>query len=67
MRLFSFYLCSGSEIVEHVKGSDLNEVRLERHGFGWPMMVEDKAGLGLKVPRSEFSIRNVEELVGMSQ
>lgn len=39
----------------------------ERNGFQTPILVEEKEGLGLKVPHEDFSVADVERYVGKSR
>lgn len=45
-------------------GSQVTQRYLERHGFRYPIAVTKKEGLGLQLPSSDFSIKDVERYVG---
>ena len=58
-------MCSADgEVVLHVKGSEVTLDYFEEHGFGTPLLVEQKDGLGMKVPPSDFTVADVERCVG---
>ena len=58
---------SGDEVVVKLHGSELTKDYLDRHGFGSPIVVENKDGLGLIVPPSTFSVSDVERYVGKDE
>lgn len=60
------YFCflSGEEILLRMKGEHVTPRYLERHGFNYPIAVTEMEGLGLKLPPSTFSVKDVEEYVG---
>ena len=72
MSLFnSLYSCTSSlssadEVVLRPKGSDLTLDWFSVNGFKKPMIIEEPAGLDLKVPPSDFTIMDVERYVGES-
>ncbi len=47
-----------------MKGSEVTIDYFEKHGFTYPLIVDKKEGLGLKVPPPDFSIADVERCVG---
>ncbi|XP_078137525.1 lysine-specific demethylase 7A isoform X2 [Sander vitreus] len=55
---------SGEEIMIHMKGEQVTTRYLERHGFNYPIAVTEMEGLGLKLPVSTFSVKDVEQYVG---
>lgn len=55
---------SGEEILLRMKGEHVTPRYLERHGFNYPIAVTEMEGLGLKLPPSTFSVKDVEEYVG---
>uniref|UniRef100_A0A8C9ZGW8 Lysine-specific demethylase 7A n=1 Tax=Sander lucioperca TaxID=283035 RepID=A0A8C9ZGW8_SANLU len=55
---------SGEEIMMHMKGEQVTTRYLERHGFNYPIAVTEMEGLGLKLPVSTFSVKDVEQYVG---
>nr|CAD7576575.1 unnamed protein product [Timema californicum] len=48
--------------VEKLK--NFNLAYLQKHGFNMPLLFRDKAGLGLRVPSSNFSVNDVRMCVG---
>nr|CAD7399449.1 unnamed protein product [Timema cristinae] len=42
---------------------DFNLAYLQKHGFNMPLLFRDKAGLGLRVPSSNFSVNDVRMCV----
>ena len=60
-----YLVCSADgEVLFHIKGSEVTVEYFEEHGFGYPLLVERKEGLGLKVPPPDFTIADVERCVG---
>lgn len=55
---------SAEEVLIRLKGRELNKAYFEQHGFQRPLMVEEKEGLGLKVPPPTFKVSDVERYVG---
>lgn len=55
---------SAEEILIRMKGEQVTARFLERHGFNYPIAVTEMEGLGLKLPPSTFSVRDVEQYVG---
>uniref|UniRef100_H3BFG4 Lysine demethylase 7A n=1 Tax=Latimeria chalumnae TaxID=7897 RepID=H3BFG4_LATCH len=55
---------SGDEVVHKMHGSQLTQRYLEKHGFSAPIMVPKLDGLGLSLPPSTFSVKDVEHYVG---
>lgn len=47
-----------------MNGSEVTLEYFEEHGFQYPLLVERKEGLGLKVPPPDFTIADVERCVG---
>ena len=47
-----------------MKGEQVTPRYLERHGFHYPIAVTEMEGLGLKLPPTSFSVKDVEEYVG---
>nr|CAD7427099.1 unnamed protein product [Timema monikensis] len=47
-----------------MQGIDFNLAYLQKHGFNMPLLFRDKAGLGLRVPSSNFSVNDVRMCVG---
>ncbi|CAG2055346.1 unnamed protein product, partial [Timema podura] len=50
--------------VKEMQGIDFNLAYLQKHGFNMPLLFRDKAGLGLRVPSSNFSVNDVRMCVG---
>ena len=61
---FELYCRADNDVVIHLKGSEVTISYFERHGFKLPIMVDDKDGLGLRVPPPDFKISDVERYVG---
>ena len=57
-------LCSANEILTQMHGSQVTQRYLERHGFRYPIAVAQLDGLGLCLPPSDFSVKDVERYVG---
>uniref|UniRef100_A0A8C8IM11 Lysine-specific demethylase 7A n=1 Tax=Oncorhynchus tshawytscha TaxID=74940 RepID=A0A8C8IM11_ONCTS len=55
---------SASEILVQMQGYQVTQKYLEKQGFSYPIAVPQLGGLGLKLPPSSFSVRDVEEYVG---
>ncbi|XP_043943217.1 lysine-specific demethylase 7A [Protopterus annectens] len=55
---------SADEVVLKMQGCQLTQKYLEKNGFDAPIMVPKLDGLGLVLPPSEFSVRDVESYVG---
>lgn len=47
-----------------MKGELVTTRYLERQGFNYPIAVTEMEGLGLKLPPSTFSVKDVEQYVG---
>lgn len=47
-----------------MKGEQVTQRYLERHGFNYPLAITEMEGLGLKLPPPTFSVRDVEQYVG---
>lgn len=47
-----------------MQGHQVTQKYLEKQGFRYPITVPKLDGLGLKLPPSSFSVRDVEEYVG---
>ncbi|XP_065909719.1 lysine-specific demethylase 7B-like [Dysidea avara] len=52
------------DVLKRMKGSDLTIDYLEEHGFDYPILVENKDDLGLRVPPPSFKISDIERCVG---
>ncbi|XP_051976925.1 lysine-specific demethylase 7A-like [Xyrauchen texanus] len=55
---------SGDEVLVRMQGSQVTQHYLESEGFHYPILVPELDGLGLKLPPSSFSVRDVEHHVG---
>ncbi|KAL7885455.1 hypothetical protein AOLI_G00057500 [Acnodon oligacanthus] len=55
---------SSDEILTEMHGSQVTQRYLERHGFRYPIAVAQLDGLGLRLPLSDFSVKDVERYVG---
>ncbi|XP_058252869.1 lysine-specific demethylase 7B isoform X2 [Hemibagrus wyckioides] len=55
---------SAEEVLMKMHGSQVTQRYLERRGFRYPIAVSQKDGLGLQLPSSDFSVRDVERYVG---
>ncbi|KAL4656720.1 lysine-specific demethylase 7B-like isoform X1 [Arapaima gigas] len=55
---------SADEILVRMQGHHVTPRYLEKHGFQSPIMVPQLDGLGLKLPPTSFSVKNVEYYVG---
>ncbi|KAK3518019.1 hypothetical protein QTP70_031821 [Hemibagrus guttatus] len=55
---------SADEIVVRMQGSHVTRHYLETEGFYYPIIVQDKEGLGLRLPSPSFSVRDVQHYVG---
>ena len=64
--LLVFLYRADGEVLFHVKGSEVNTDYFEKHGFTHPLLVEEKEGLGIKVPPLDFTVADVERCVGRS-
>lgn len=48
----------------HMQGSQVTQRYLERHSFRYPISVAHLDGIGLHLPPSDFSVKDVERYVG---
>ncbi|XP_029018574.1 lysine-specific demethylase 7A [Betta splendens] len=55
---------SAEDILIRMKGEQVTPRYLERHGFNYPIAITEMEGLGLKLPPSTFSVKDVEQYVG---
>ncbi|XP_052400523.1 lysine-specific demethylase 7B [Carassius gibelio] len=55
---------NGDEILQPMQGSQVTQRYLERHGFRYPIAVHKMEGLGLRLPPTDFSVKDVERYVG---
>ena len=65
--LYWFYVIfSADEIPVYCleNGRELSTKFLEENGFDIPIVVDKKDGLGMTVPPANFSIQDVENVVG---
>ncbi|XP_050677373.1 jmjC domain-containing histone demethylation protein 1 [Leptidea sinapis] len=53
-----------SGAVLEMQGADLTISYLQKNGFTTPILFKDKAGLGLRVPTSNFTVNDVRMCVG---
>ncbi|XP_048405406.1 lysine-specific demethylase 7B-like [Stegostoma tigrinum] len=58
------HFSSASDILIKLHGTQLTHKYLEKHGFEFPIMVSKIDGLGIALPSSTFSVRDVQEYVG---
>ena len=59
------FCCSaGDGVLLHLKGSEVTVNYFELNGFKVPIIVDQKEGLGLRVPPPDFRISDVERYVG---
>ena len=63
---FTFYcsLFSPENILQKCQGKELTLDYLAKKGFRKPILVESKDGLGLVVPKTTFSIGDVQQYIG---
>ncbi|XP_041459906.1 histone lysine demethylase PHF8-like isoform X2 [Lytechinus variegatus] len=52
------------EILLHPRGHELTVDFLDKNGFQFPIMIDNKEGLGLIVPPPTFTVSDVQEYVG---
>ena len=50
-----------------MRGDEITLDYFERHGFNFPIVVNDKRGLDVVLPPSNFTVQDVERLVGESE
>ena len=55
---------AGDDVLLRLKGSEVTINYFEQNGFKKPIIVEQKDGLGLRVPPPDFRISDVEQYVG---
>lgn len=58
------YCFSADPVVSKMEGSQLTIEFLLENGFDQPIIIEEKEGLGLRVPSDYFTVQDVEALVG---
>uniref|UniRef100_UPI00398E45D3 lysine-specific demethylase 7B-like isoform X3 n=1 Tax=Pristiophorus japonicus TaxID=55135 RepID=UPI00398E45D3 len=58
------HFTSAGEIIIKMHGAQLTHKYLEKHGFEFPILVSKIDGLGIALPPSTFSARDVQEYVG---
>ncbi|XP_012276970.1 jmjC domain-containing histone demethylation protein 1 [Orussus abietinus] len=59
-----YNLSNFAGLFREMSGSELTLAYLQKHGLGIPLLFRDKAGLGLRVPSSNFTINDVRTCVG---
>lgn len=65
VEIYLSVLCvSADPVVSKMEGSQLTIEFLLQNGFDQPIIIEDKEGLGLRVPSDYFTVQDVEALVG---
>ena len=52
------------DVVKRLRGYELDGDYVDKHGFSSPILVEDPAGLDLRVPPPTFTVNDVELAVG---
>ena len=55
---------SADPLVIRMRGQQLTLPHLHQNGFDHPIMIEDKEGLEMTVPPSEFTVTDIGNLVG---
>ncbi|XP_014673300.1 PREDICTED: lysine-specific demethylase 7B-like [Priapulus caudatus] len=55
---------SADQFVKHMSGYQITRKYLEESGFDYPIIVEKKEGLELRIPPSTISMEEIEQLVG---
>ncbi|KAL7288950.1 hypothetical protein TKK_0016913 [Trichogramma kaykai] len=51
-------------LYREMTGEELTVSYFQKHGFGIPLLIKDKAGLGIRVPSSNFNVHDVRTCVG---
>ncbi|XP_058808657.1 jmjC domain-containing histone demethylation protein 1-like [Phymastichus coffea] len=51
-------------LVREMTGSDLTVAYIQKHGFGVPLIIREKSGLGIRVPSTNFTVNDVRTCVG---
>ncbi|GAB6020976.1 hypothetical protein CHUAL_003617 [Chamberlinius hualienensis] len=56
-----------AKFVQEMKGDDVCLKYLQENGFQYPIVVREKAGLGMRLPNKNVTIQNVRQCVGNCQ
>ncbi|XP_034250698.1 histone lysine demethylase PHF8-like isoform X2 [Thrips palmi] len=51
------------EVVQRLQGPQITTQYLYQNGFDYPILIEDKDGLEMKLPPDDFSLRDIEKLL----
>lgn len=55
---------SSNDIIRVLNGDELTTDYLDKYGFDYPIYVETKEKLNLKMPENEFNLNDIETLIG---
>ena len=64
LNVCTMYFSANDMILHFRNGEPLTMSYFEENGFTVPILVDNKEGLGLKVPPPNFTIQDVESHVG---
>ncbi|GAB6031109.1 hypothetical protein CHUAL_007917 [Chamberlinius hualienensis] len=53
-----------AKFVQEMKGDDVCLKYLQENGFQYPIVVREKAGLGMRLPSKNFTVQDVRQCVG---
>ncbi|XP_044009795.1 histone lysine demethylase PHF8-like isoform X1 [Aphidius gifuensis] len=62
--LKSRHFTNGNEIVKNIRGQQLTLEYLQTNGFETPIIIDEKDGLDMTLPSSNFSVYDVESYIG---
>lgn len=54
---------SADSVVQRLRGAQITTQYLYQNGFDYPILIEDKDGLEMKLPPDDFSLRDIERLL----
>ncbi|XP_026274474.1 histone lysine demethylase PHF8-like isoform X2 [Frankliniella occidentalis] len=55
---------AADSVVQRLRGSQVTLQHLHQNGFDYPIVIEDRDGLEMKIPPDDFSLRDIEKLLG---
>ena len=51
-------------LYREMTGAEFNVAYIQKHGFGIPVLIQEKTGLGIRIPSSNFNVNDVRTCVG---
>ena len=56
--------CDANELIIKLDGCDLKIEYFEKNGFNKPILVQEKKNLDFQIPPENFSLNDIEQLIG---